>query len=224
MPIGFRINPRERAVDAATAAAFRALPVANVSDSMGRMTGAGASIRPMHAGGAMAGAALTVKTRPGDNLMTHAALDRARPGDVIVVDGGGDLTNALMGELMLMQAIKRGVAGVVINGAVRDLGWIRAGRFPVFAAGVTHRGPYRDGPGEINTRVAFAGMVIEPGDLIIGDEDGVTCVPYAQTAAVLAATRAKLAGEDKMKAAIEAGTLDRAWVDEALRKLGCEGV
>ena len=224
MPIGFRILPRVRAVDAATVAAFRALPVANVSDCMGRHFAAGPAIRPLHAGGVMAGVALTVRTRPGDNLMSHAALDRAQAGDVLVIDGGGDLTNALMGELMLMQAEKRGVAGVVVNGAVRDLGWIRAGRFPVFAAGVTHRGPYRAGPGEINVPLAIGGMVIEPGDLILGDDDGVVCVPFSETAGVLAATHAKLAAEEKMKAAIEAGTLDRAWVNEALKRLGCEGV
>ena len=224
MPIGFKIHKRARAVDAALVAACRGLPVANISDCMGRLTAAGPRIRPMHASGSMAGVALTVKTRPGDNLMSHAALDRARPGDVLVVDGGGDLTQALIGELMLMQAIKRGVAGVVVNGAVRDVGWIMAGHFPVFAAGVTHRGPYRDGPGEINARVAFDGMVIEPGDLIVGDDDGVLCVPFADVEAVLAATRAKLAGEDKMKADIEAGTLNRAWVNETLKKLGCEGV
>ena len=224
MPVGFRIFARSRRVDAATVENFRALPVANVSDCMGRLTAAGPRIRPLHAGGPMTGAALTVKTRPGDNLMTHAALDRAQAGDVLVIDGAGDLTNALMGELMLMQAQKRGLAGVVINGAVRDIGWISAGRFPVFAAGVTHRGPYRDGPGEINVRVAFDGMVIEPGDLIIGDDDGVVCVPFEETAGVLAATKAKLAGEDKMKAAIDAGTLDRAWVNETLNRLGCEGV
>ena len=224
MPIGFKIHKRAHAVDAALVAACRGLPVANISDCMGRLTAAGPRIRPMHAGGSMAGVALTVKTRPGDNLMTHAALDRARPGDVLVIDGAGDLTNALIGELMLMQAIKRGVAGVVVNGAVRDVGWIKAGHFPVFAAGVTHRGPYRDGPGEINARVAFDGMVIEPGDLIVGDDDGVTCVPFADVEAVLAATRAKLAGEDRMKADIEAGTLNRAWVNETLKSLGCEGV
>ena len=229
MPVGFVIHPRARSVDPATVAAYRGLPVANVSDCMGRLTAAGPRIRPLHAAGAaqkpgMAGVALTVKTRPGDNLMTHAAIDRAKPGDVLVIDGAGDLTNALIGELMLMQAIKRGVAGVVVNGAVRDSGWIAAGAFPVFAAGVTHRGPYRDGPGEINARVAFDGMVIEPGDLVIGDDDGVTCVPFADVAAVLAATRAKLAGEDKMKADLEAGRLDRTWVNGTLKKLGCDGV
>src|SRR5688500_228029 len=99
---------------------FRNLPVANVSDVMSRMTAGGPRLRPLHAGGSMAGPALTVKTRPGDNLMIHKALLMAEPGDVIVVDAGGDLTTAIVGELMLSYAIAKGAAGIVINGAVRD--------------------------------------------------------------------------------------------------------
>ena len=142
---------------------------------MSRMTAGGARLRPMHAGGALAGPALTVKTRPGDNLMIHKALDIAEAGDVIVVDGGGDLTNALIGEMMVAHAQKRGIAGMVLNGSIRDYDAIHAGTFPVFAAGVTHRGPYKDGPGEINVAIAIDGMVIEPGDLIVGDGDGLLC-------------------------------------------------
>src|SRR5436190_14264446 len=119
--IGFQIAKRTRKVDAATAAKFRELPVANISDSMSRMTAGGARLRPMHAGGALAGPALTVKTRPGDNLMIHKALDIAEPGDVIVVDGGGELTNSLIGEMMVAHAQKRGIAGMVLNGSIRDL-------------------------------------------------------------------------------------------------------
>src|SRR3954464_14964641 len=141
---GFRVLKRTRTVDAETVDQFRSLPVANVSDVMSRMVAGGSRLRPLHAGGVLAGPAVTVKTRPGDNLMIHKALDLAEPGDVIVVDGGGDLTKSLIGELMLAHARKRQIAGVVIDGAVRDSGWIRAGRYPVFAAGVTHRGPYKD--------------------------------------------------------------------------------
>src|SRR6266700_7177744 len=157
--IGFQIAKRARKVDAGLAARFRELPVANVSDCMSRMTAGGARIRPMHGGGALSGPALTVKTRPGDNLMIHKALDLAEPGDVIVVDAGGDLTSAIIGELMVAHARKRGVAGCVIDGAIRDSAAIGAGEFPVFAAGVTHRGPYKDGPGEINVAIAIGGMV-----------------------------------------------------------------
>ncbi|WP_282572091.1 RraA family protein [Roseomonas acroporae] len=224
MASGFRILPRARKVDAAMAERFSRLPVANVSDSMSRMTAGGARLRPMHAGGVLAGPALTVKARPGDNLMIHKAIGLAEPGDVIVVDAGGDLTNALMGEMMLMQMIRRGVGGIVLNGAIRDSAYIRGQSFPVFAAGVTHRGPYKDGPGEINVPVAIDGMVIAPGDLVLGDDDGLLAVPFDELESVLAKAQAKFEAEQKQMANIEAGTHDAAWVDATLRRLGCEGL
>jgi RraA family protein len=218
--IGFQIAKRTRKVDAETVSRFRALPVANISDSMSRMTAGGARLRPMHGSGGLAGPALTVKTRPGDNLMIHKALDIAEPGDVIVVDGGGDLTNALIGEMMTAHAHKRGVAGMVLNGSIRDYDTIHAGTFPVFAAGVTHRGPYKDGPGEINVAIAIDGMVIEPGDLIVGDGDGFLCIPFAQVEEVYKAAKAKNDAENKQIAAIRQGNSDRSWVDATLKKLG----
>ena len=224
MAAGFRILSRARAVGPDVVARFRELPVANVSDSMSRMTAGGARLRPMHAGGVLAGPALTVKTRPGDNLMVHKAIGLAEPGDVVVVDAGGDLTNAIIGELMIAQMVKRRLAGIVINGAIRDSAVIRAGNYPVFAAGVTHRGPYKDGPGEINVPVAVDGMVIAPGDLVIGDDDGLLCVPYEQVEQVHTATAAKQAAEAKQMAAIEAGAHDASWVDASLKRLGCEGL
>ncbi|WP_287786837.1 RraA family protein [Acidiphilium sp.] len=220
--LGFRINRRERRVPANLVARFHDLPTANVSDVMARMAGGGARLRPMHGGGVLAGPALTVKTRPGDNLMVHKAIDIALPGDVIVVDAGGDLTTAIIGEIMASHAAARGVAGIVINGVIRDSAALRAGRFPVFAAGVAHRGPYKDGPGEINVAIALDGMVIEPGDLVLGDDDGLVAVPFDHAEAVCAAAAAKQAAEDKILAAIRAGHgQDRTWVDETLKRLGC---
>ncbi|MET7248211.1 RraA family protein [Methylobacterium sp. EM32] len=224
MSIGFKIHPRTRTVDAATVEKFKAIAVANISDSMGRMTHGGPRLRPMHAGGVLCGVALTVKSRPGDNLMVHAALNRVKPGDVIVVDAGGDLTNAILGELMLSHAQQVGCAGVIVDGAVRDFGWIKANAFPVYAAGVTHRGPYKSGPGEVNGTIAIDGMVIEPGDLIVGDDDGFVCVPYDLTETVFAAADKKQQGEAKTMAAIKAGTVDRSWVERELEKAGCEGL
>jgi len=225
MSIGFRIHTRQRRVNPATIEKFKSVPVANVSDVMSRMSAGGPHLRPLHSGGVLSGAAFTVKTRPGDNLMIHKALLLAELGDVIVVDGGGDLTNALVGELMLSHAMSIGVAGVVINGAVRDLGWIKANSFPVFAAGITHRGPYKDGPGEINVPISLAGMIIEPGDLVIGDDDGLLCVPFDHTDEVYRQAKAKNEAESKTAANTRAGKLDpKRWVDEALTRLGCEGV
>lgn len=225
MTIGFRVLSRQRKVEAGIVQRYRDLPVANVSDVMNRMSAGGPQLRPLHAGGVLAGPALTVKTRPGDNLMIHKALLMAEPGDVIVVDGGGDLTSALMGELMLSHAIKVGVAGVVIHGAVRDSAWIKAHDFPVFAEGITHRGPYKDGPGEINVPVALAGMVIEPGDLVIGDDDGILCVPFDEAVRIEGLARAKKEAEAKTLANTQAGKLDpKRWVDETLARLGCGGI
>jgi RraA family protein len=220
--IGFRVLPRRRKVDEATVRRFRELPVANVSDVMSRMSAGGPRLRPLHAGGGMAGPALTVKTRPGDNLMVHKALKVAEPGDVIVVDAGGDLNNAIVGELMLSHAIQIGLAGVVINGAVRDSAWIRAHDFPVFAAGVTHRGPYKDGPGEINVPIALDGMAIAPGDLVVGDDDGLLCVPYEEVEAVYKLAHEKHEMETRTFKDIGKGDNNRAKVEKQLRDLGCE--
>ncbi len=221
MTIGFRVLNAQRKVAAEWVARYREVPVANVSDSMNRMTAGGSRLRPMHRQGVLAGPALTVKARPGDNLMLHYALDIAEPGDVIVVDAGGDLTNALIGEMMVAYAVKRGVADIVINGAIRDAANIGAGDFPLFAAGISHRGPYKDGPGEINVPIAIDGMVIEPGDLIIGDDDGLLCVPYDQVAEVYDRATAKHAAEEKQMRQIAEGTNDRSWVLESLKKKGC---
>ena len=218
--LGFRIVERARKVDEQVVARFREIPVANVSDVMFRMTAGGARLRPMHAGGVMAGPAVTVKTRPGDNLMVHKALDIAEPGDIIVVDAGGDLTNAIIGEIMQAYAQQRRLGGIVINGAIRDVAAIRAGAFPVFAAGVTHRGPYKDGPGEINVPIAIDGMVVEPGDLMLGDDDGLLCVPYDQAATVYEAAKKKNDAEVTQMADIAAGRSDRSWVDATLDRLG----
>lgn len=222
MAIGFRICRRTRVAPVELVQAFARLPVANVSDNMGRMWAGGPSLRPMHTSGGMAGVALTVRSRPGDNLMLHKAIDMAVPGDVIVVDAGGDLTNSLMGELMLAYAQRRGVAGFVLNGAIRDLDAFRQVNLPTFAAGVTHRGPYKDGPGEINVPITLGGMVIEPGDIVLGDSDGVLAVPQDDAEAILKKTEAKQAAEAAQMDAIKAGTNDRSWVDATLRRLGCE--
>lgn len=221
MTVGFRILNRTRVASKELVDAFAKLPVANVSDAMSRVTAAGPTLRPMHSSGGMAGVALTVKSRPGDNLMLHKAIDMAVPGDVIVVDAGGDLSNALMGELMLAYAIKKGVAGFVLNAAIRDLDNFREMNLPTYAAGVTHRGPYKDGPGEINVPVAIDGMVIHPGDIVIGDSDGVLAVGIDGAEEILKTTQAKSAAEIKQMADIEAGTNDRSWVDRALKERGC---
>jgi regulator of RNase E activity RraA len=221
MPTGFQVLKRSRSVPAALAARFSTIPVANISDSMQRLSAGGAALRPMHAGGVLCGPALTVKTRPGDNLLIHMAMNLAVEGDVIVVDAGGDLTNALIGERMLAYCIAKKFAGVVINGAVRDSAWIRAQTFPVFAAGVTHRGPYKDGPGEINVPVCIGGMVIEPGDLIVGDDDGLVSVPFSQAEAIYERAATKHQSESSTFANIGKTDNNAEGYKKKLLSLGC---
>lgn|SRR5690606_4269439 len=220
--IGFRIYELSQRVSPEWVEKFRDLPVANVSDCMWRMTAGGAALRPMHAGGVLAGPAFTVKTRPGDNLMVHKAIAMAQPGDVIVVDAGGEITNAIIGELMVATAKRKGLAGFIIHGAIRDSAELGSGDFPVYAMGVTHRGPYKDGPGEINVPVSFGGMVIQPGDLILGDADGCLCVPLSDVEAVYEATVAKNEAEVQMMDDIANDRLDTSWIDRTLAERGCE--
>ena len=223
MTIGFCVRRRQRRVGPEIAEAFRKLPVANASDCMSRMFAGGAKLRPIHdTGDTVAGPALTVRTRPGDNLMLHHALDIAEPGDIIVVDAGGDVTTATLGEIMVAIAQRRRLAGIVVYGAIRDADEIRRMKFPLYAAGVTHRGPYKDGPGEINTTVAIEGMVIEPGDLIVADGDGILCVPFEKVETVLEATRKKYDAEQEELEHIAKATDDRSWVMNTLQTRGCE--
>lgn len=220
MPIGFQILPRPPRIDPALLEALRGIPTPIVSDNMARMFAGGAALRPYHDGTPMIGVALTVRTRPGDNLMVHKAIDIAEPGEVIVVDAGGDLTNAIIGEIMLTHAQKRGVAGFVIDGAIRDSDAIAKSAFPVFARGVTHRGPYKDGPGEINVTAVIGGQAIQPGDIVLGDADGMLAVPRGEALAIAKGARAQVEREARTLAAIADGTIDRSWVDEALRAKG----
>lgn len=220
MTEGFRIRSHWARVAADLCERARDLPVANVSDCMSRLTGAGALNR-YHRSGRMAGPAFTVRVRPGDNLMLHKALDMALPGDVIVVDAGGDVTNALIGELMVTHARVRGVAGIVIDGAIRDRDELFEINFPVFARAVSHRGPYKDGPGEIGFAVSVDGMVVHPGDLVIGDGDGVLSVPRDSAADVLERARAKQEVEALQMQRTLDRSLDRSWIDRELEKKDC---
>ena len=221
--IGLSVHQRTRSVTDADIERFRTLPVANVSDVMNRIPAAGPSLRPMHRAGALAGRALTVRTRPGDNLLIHKALDMAEPGDVILVEDQGDLANAISGENMMLWAARRGLAGVVVDGAMRDADSIGKMNFPVYARGINPRGPHKAGPGEINVPIACGGVAVQPGDIVVGDADGVLVIPRQDGEAVLAKARNKLAQELATRTAIMSGTWDRsAYTEERFRALGCE--
>lgn len=218
--IGIRVlSSAEQRCDTTTLEAFRQVGVAQVSDCMGRLYGS-VGLRPVHGPGLrMSGIALTVKTRPGDNLMIHRAIDLAQPGDVIVVDGGGCTANALVGELMMKQAQRRGVVGFVIDGAVRDAEAFGPAGFACFARDISHRGPFKDGPGEINVPVSVGGLVVQPGDVILGDADGLTAIPQAYAVEVLRLAEAKEQAEAKGMERIAAGTYEKPWQAPALTRL-----
>ncbi|MFT4066177.1 RraA family protein [Paraburkholderia sp.] len=217
--LGFRILPMPEAIPADMVDAFRSIATPHISDNMHRLCGV-TGLRRYHREKKLVGRALTVKVRSGDNLMIHKAIDIAAPGDVIVVDGGADVTQALVGELMQMHAQVRGVAGFVIDGAIRDIAAFHHADFPCFARGNTHRGPFKEGPGEINVPVAIGGLVIEAGDLIVGDEDGLVAVPTARLGEVLQAARAQARREQQRKEAILAGQDKRSWIDAYLKERG----
>ncbi|TVX98590.1 RraA family protein [Paenibacillus cremeus] len=221
---GFRVFPLNQRPPKHVVNQFESIVTPHISDNMNRMDAFSALLRPYHREGKLVGTALTVRSRPGDNLMAHKAIEMAEPGDVIVVDAGGDLTNAIIGEIMVRIAIKKGIAGFVIDGAIRDTEAIKAGAFPVYARGVTHRGPYKDGPGEINVPVSIGGMVVNPGDIIVGDDDGLIAVPAGDAERILALAKLQQAKETAIFQTIEDGTIDRKWIDETLKSKGCEFV
>src|SRR6185436_7454346 len=216
---GFRILAREK-TDEALVALFDGLATALISDNLNRMTGTW-GLAPMHAPGTvLMGAALTVRTRPGDNLMIHKALQLGGPGDVLVIDGGGALDRALFGDIMKNVARMRGFAGIVIDGAIRDAIAYRTDSYPCYARGVCHRGPYKDGPGEINVPVTIGGMVVNPGDIVVGDDDGLVFITPAEAAMVAEASRKKAASEAATLEAIAARRYDDQWIDQTLKAKG----
>ncbi|AVF04340.1 MULTISPECIES: RraA family protein [Devosia] len=217
MAPGFRIVDLAQRIDPALVDAFRGIATSHASDSMNRHTGM-FGLHRYHKRGYLAGTAFTVRTSPGDNLMIHHAIDLAQAGDVIVIDGGGFPNQALLGELMGRQAQKKGIAGFVVDGAIRDIGWFDD--FPCYARSNTHRGPYKTGPGEINVPVTVGGQVVMPGDLVIGDEDGVLAISRADAPGILELARQKAAAEEVTRSQIEGEGQDRSWVARALKQAG----
>ena len=209
-----RKNLSAHQVDARILAALREIPVAALSDNMHRNIGT-TGLQPYHRPVAqtMAGTAVTARSRGGDNLSYLRALEFCRPGDVLVVDAGGDLNNAVVGGILSFYAAHIGVAGVVIDGAIRDVAEIRSREFPVYARGVTHRGPYKDGPGEINVPVSVGGMVVNPGDIVVGDQDGLMAFARDEAALLIDKARAHLATEAETIRAMKEGRWDRAFID-----------
>jgi RraA family protein len=210
-------------VPAALVEAARKFQASILADVGGRRGTLGGRIQPLARSMKVAGPAFTVEVRPGDNLMIHAALNLAQPGDVIVVDGKGDLSCALTGALMAAHAQKAGIAGFVIDAAVRDTEDCAKGSFPIFAAGCNPNGPLKGAAGRINWPVSLAGTTVNPGDLIVGDADGVVVVPRELAAEIVGAAQAKVDSEDARMKAIGRGDLAQAWVAESLKSVGVLG-
>jgi 4-hydroxy-4-methyl-2-oxoglutarate aldolase len=197
---------------------FQASILADVAGRRGTLDG---RVRALDPSMRIAGPALTVEVRPGDNLMIHAAMALAKPGDVLVVDGKGDTTCALMGAIMINQCIALGIAGVILDAALRDSEEIRGMGFPVYSAGTNPNGPTKFVPGRINHPISAGGVAIHPGDLIVADADGVVVLERDKARAMLPLAAKKLADETSRIEAIKQRTgLRPKWLDGALRAAG----
>lgn len=221
-PIGFRINPRVTTVSDAWIERFAGVPVAFVSDSMGRSVGT-MGLRAYHGDldAIAVGRAFTVRVRPGDNLMIHKALMLIQPGDMLVIDGAGDTTQALIGGNIVANSIFRKISGFVIDGAVRDIAELAVMGMPVWARGHTHRGPSKDGPGEINVPVTVGGLVVRPGDLVLADADGVVAVAPEDLDPLWPHVEEQIEKEKRLRRTAQEGTGDPERFNSILRAKGC---
>jgi regulator of RNase E activity RraA len=217
--LGFRVLPRPERISDAVLRGFYGLASSSVADAMGRFGFMDPGIQS-RSFLPLCGLAVTVNARPGDNLMVHKALQVAEVGDVVVVATGGNTTTAVFGELMCHTAVAAELGGLVVDGAVRDVPGITRLGLPVFSRSVCPGSCDKDGPGEINVPVSCGGVVVLPGDIVVGDADGVAVVPRAHAAEVLELVF-QLADRERARVAeIKSGKLFRGDVDEMLRKKG----
>jgi RraA family protein len=221
---GFRIRRVIDRVPPELVDRFRLVEPSLVSDLMNRMytanPGCGPIVEP--ADGLLVGPACTVKVFPGDNLMVHASLDVAQPGDVVVVDTAGSMINAVLGDMIANKAKVRGIAGFVVDGLVRDVKGMREVGVPVFARGATPRGPLHRGPGELNFAIACLGVSVSPGDLVMASADGIVFVPREGALDVLERAEARHDADADYTAAVKRGEFSNAWVNKILEGGGCE--
>jgi RraA family protein len=200
---------------------MRTFDTPDISDMMNRLATMSSEIHNLCNDAKIVGPACTVKVFPGDNLMVHKALDIAQPGDIMVVDAGGSRMNGLIGDLISTKAKHRGIAAFVIDGLIRDLPEVQAVGLPVFARGVTPIGPLHRGPGEINYPISCGGIVVNPGDLIVGDANGLVVVRQDVIETILARLRAQQGPLQKYVANVKRGVFSNAWVTTLLTEAGC---
>jgi regulator of RNase E activity RraA len=219
---GFTIIKSIERADDALVRQFRELVPANISDVQGRQNTMDARVKPIYVPmPKLCGPAVTVKARPGDNLVSFKAIELAQPGDVIVISGAFDMTYSLWGGVMSAMAKAKGIAGMVTDGLVRDVAQTREIGFPVFAIGLTPTGPTKEGIGQLNTPVSCGGVIVHPGDIIVGDEDGVVVVHAKEAPAVLERTHARVALEQSWFERIARGEIFLMDTDDELRARGC---
>ncbi len=220
MDIGYRIISEFSRPDPALIQKFTGIPVANIGDCMSRTAAISSAIQPV-GDFRLQGPAYTVRVPAGDNLLVFYAIDHAKPGDVIVIDGGGFTERALVGEIVASYAQKRGIAGFVVDGAIRDKAEIIQLGIPVFCRAITPNGPYRNGPGEIGVPVNIGGRIIEPGDIVIGDEGGL--VSFSPSMAEILLEKALVFSENEaqtLKGIYEKGYLNLKWMYDKLKDEG----
>jgi regulator of RNase E activity RraA len=201
---------------------FRGLASSNVADAMGRFGFMDPGMQS-RSGLPLCGLAVTVQCRPADNLMVHKALQIARPGDVVVVSTCGNATSAVFGELMCHTAAAAKLGGIVVDGAIRDVEGIKRLGMPAYSRSVCPGSCDKDGPGEINVPISCGGTVVSPGDIIVGDADGIAVVPRDSAAQIIALVAKLMEREMKRVAEIDAGTLFKPEIDETLRAKGVIG-
>ena len=217
--LGFRVLAGPPRLTSAVVEKFRGLAAANLADAMGRFNYMEPAIQT-RSRLPLCGIAVTVLCRPGDNLMVHKALQVAEPGDVVVVNTCGGLTTAVFGELMCHTASAKKLGGIVVDGAIRDVDGITRLAFPAFSRTVSPGACDKDGPGEINVPIACGGAAVMPGDIIVGDDDGVAVVPRDSAEQVLTLVGELMARESSRIAEIKGGGWYRAEIDDSLRKKG----
>lgn len=202
--------------------AYRGQATATVYEANGKKGAMAFAIKPLYPGMKVCGPALPVFAPPGDNLMLHYAITVARPGDVLVVDAMGFTEMAAWGDIMTTAAQARGVAGLVIDGCVRDAEAIRGMGFPVFARGANMRGPAKGLPGKVAVAIVCGGVPVAPGDVVLGDDDGVVVVAGAEAEDVLARAKKREADEDEKRRQLKAGktTVELLGVGDVLKSMG----
>src|SRR5829696_1010783 len=202
--LGFRIVPSPPRISDELLGRFRGLASSNLADAMGRFNFMDPGIR-QRSGLPLCGLAVTVNSRPADNLMIHKALQVAEPGDIVVVATSGNTASAVFGELMCHTAVAQRLGGIIVDGAIRDVDAIARLELPAFSRSVSPGGCDKDGPGEVNVPISCGGTVVAPGDIVVGDGDGVAVVPRADAEEVLHLVAELIGREEKRIAEIQSG-------------------